>query len=98
MKAHLYVEGGGMVTGTHDVRAARKAIATEWLDQRGSWDDREDIAEASRLFRASEARLEVGRVVPESPANRGFSGYTWWWRTGYKLGKPGVTRAVVWNW
>lgn len=97
-KVHLFLEDGGMVTGTHDVAEARRLIAAEWLETHADPDNREDIADASRFFRARDARLETGRIVPESPANqRAGSEYAWFWRRGYKLGTPGVTKAVVWS-
>lgn len=98
MRAHLFLEGGGMVTGTHDVAAARRLIVATYMDEHPEVDDdRQELAYVSRKFRASEARQEVGRIVPESPVAREYSGYAWWWRSGYTLGKRGVTRAVVWD-
>lgn len=92
-KAHLFIDGGGMVTGTHDIQEARRLIVAEKAD--GS-DDRYDIADASAMFRARYARLETGRIVPNG--NRDWDPeYAWFWRRGYELGKPGVTRAVVWS-
>lgn len=95
MRAHLFVEGGGLVTGCDDIVKARRAIVEEWIDIHGMYDDRESTAEASRCFRARNAKVQVGRIVPAGPDN--WEGYTWFWRTGYKLGKPGVTTAVVWT-
>ena len=107
MKAHLFLdEEGGMVTGTDDVRVARRLIVAEYLDRIDSysrttsaspsaWDDPNEVAYASRRFRAREARVETGRCVP---AERGRAdGYKWFWRSGYEPGKPGVTTAVVWS-
>ena len=97
MRAHLFVDGGGMVTGTHDIRAARRLIIAEAMDNGlGAFDDRYDVAYFSARFRPHEARLETGRIVPNNPET-GDPDYSWWWRSGYELGKPGVTRAVVWS-
>lgn len=96
MKAHLYLEGGGMVTGTHDVTEARRLLVDAWLEYNvGGPYDREDIAHASRRFAARSASIETGRIVPAGPDH--WEGYSWFWRKGYELGKRGVTRAVVWN-
>lgn len=97
MKAHLFMEGGGMVTGTHDKLEAQRLLVDERLDSNGGYDDGEAILDALREFNLACADIETGRVVPESPANREYSGYAWWWRSGYEIGKPGVTRAVVWH-
>lgn len=86
-----------MVTGTHDKLLAQRMIVDEWLDQNASHDDGADVLDALRMFSLQEADLQTGRIVPEAPEAREYSGYAWWWRSGYKLGKPGVTRAVVWN-
>lgn len=96
MRAHLFVEGGGMVTGTHDAKAARRLIVEEFLEQFGDYRDRYDIAVASAQFQVRKARLETGRIVPNNPET-GDPDYTWFWRSGYELGKSGVTRAVVWS-
>lgn len=97
MRAHLFNDGGGMVTGTHDIKEARRLIVDEYMDTNGyDFSDRGDIADASRTFRAGHARLETGRIVPNNPET-GDPDYTWFWRSGYELGKPGVTRAVVWS-
>ena len=102
-KAHLFNDGGGMVTGTHDVKIARSLIVDMFLEnERGiilpdcTWADRDEVADASGQFRASSACLETGRIVPNNPET-GDPDYTWFWRSGYALGKPGVTRAVVWH-
>ena len=92
-KAHLFYEGGGMVTGTHDAKEARRLLADEWLETMGDREERQDIAFASRQFRLRDARLQTGRIIPADPGDD----VRWWWRSGYKLGKPGVTRAVVWH-
>lgn len=107
MRAHVFLDGGGMVTGTHDVVAARRVAVEEQLSVLGyalplEDEDREvfvrdwrrEVARASAMFRIRDARLEVGRVVPVNPDTG--SDYAWFWRSGYELGKPGVTRAVVW--
>lgn len=96
MKAHLFNDGGGLVTGTHDVKAARRLIVAEWLEWYGDCDERRDIAEASYCFRVRDARLETGRIVPNNPET-GDPDYSWFWRSGYELGKRGATRAVVWS-
>jgi hypothetical protein len=96
MRAHLFVDGGGMVTGTHDIKTARRLIVDVALEQYGDYRDRYDIASASAAFQVRKARLETGRVVPNNPEN-GDPDYSWFWRSGYELGKPGVTRAVVWS-
>ena len=98
MKAHLFNEGGGMVTGTHDIKAARALIVDEWLEWNGDLDCREDVAVASSMFHVSSAELQTGRIVPVGPHSAyADEGYSWFWRSGYELGKPGVTRAVVWH-
>lgn len=88
-----------MVTGCSDVRAARRLIVEEYLEQMGldidNPDEREEIAWASRRFAARSATVETGRIVPTGP--EGWDGYTWFWRAGYEPGKRGVTTAVVWN-
>lgn len=96
-KAHLFLEGGGIVTRTHDKVTAQRLIVDEYLDSVGGYDDGEEMLSAYRLFSLRGADLETGRMVPEAPEAREFSGYSWWWRSGYKPGKPGVTRAVVWH-
>ncbi|HEY9354527.1 MAG TPA: hypothetical protein VIP28_14790 [Nocardioides sp.] len=97
MKAHLFNEGGGMVTGTHDVKAARRLIVDEFLEWNGyDHEDRLDVAHASAMFSARCAELETGRIVPNNPET-GDPDYSWFWRSGYKPGKPGVTKAVVWH-
>lgn len=96
MKAHLFNEGGGMVTGTHDVKAARLLLVNHWLEEVGDPYERESIAVASRQFQVRAAELETGRIVPNNP-EIGDPDYSWFWRSGYKLGKPGVTKAVVWH-
>lgn len=97
MKAHLFNEGGGMVTGTHDVKAARRLLVDLWLEEVGDLYERESIAVASRQFQIRSAELETGRIVPVSPNTEYADGYAWFWRSGYALGKPGVTKAVVWH-
>jgi hypothetical protein len=97
MKAHLFMEGGGIVTGTHDKLAAQRAIVDEYLDYHGDYADGWSVLDAVRMFSLCSASLETGRIVPADRATREFEGYTWWWRSGYKLGRRGVTRAVVWN-
>jgi len=94
MKARLFNEGGGMVTGTHDIKAARRLMVAEVADL----SDRYDVAWASHRFSARCAELETGRIVPVGP-NSAYAdeGYSWFWRPGYELGKPGVTKAVVWH-
>lgn len=97
MKAHLFNEGGGLVTGTHDIKAARRLMVDEWLEWYvGGPYERESIAEASSQFQVRSAVLETGRIVPNNPET-GDPDYSWFWRSGYKLGKPGVTKAVVWH-
>lgn len=96
MRAHLFNEGGGMVTGTHDVKEARRVIVDAALEAYGDYRDRYDIAAASAEFQVRKARLETGRIVPNNPET-GDPDYSWFWRSGYELGKPGVTRAVVWS-
>ena len=86
-----------MVTGTHDKLKAQRLIVDEHLDSCGGYDDGGELLDSLKRFSLRDAELETGRIVPESPENREFSGYAWWWRSGYKLGKPGVTRAVVWH-
>lgn len=95
-KAHLFNEGGGMVTGTHDRKEARRLLVDEWLEWNGDPDNREDVAEASRQFQIRSSELETGRIVPNNPET-GDPDYRWFWRSGYELGKPGVTKAVVWH-
>ena len=95
-KAHLFNEGGGMVTGTHDAKDARRLLVAEWLENVGDPYERESIAVASRMFQVRSAELETGRIVPNNPET-GDPGYHWFWRSGYALGKPGVTKAVVWH-
>lgn len=96
MRAHLFNEGGGMVTGTHDVKAARLLLVDLWLEEVGDPYERESIATASSMFHVRSADLETGRIVPNNPET-GDPDYTWFWRSGYTLGKPGVTKAVVWH-
>lgn len=91
---HLFSDGGGIVTGTHDIAEARRLVADLKID---GDDDRYVIAAASRMFRTREARLETGRIIPIAPDMQDWmDGCTWQWRDGYKLGKRGVTKAVVW--
>lgn len=97
MKAHLFNEGGGLVTGTHDVKAARRVIVEKRLEDQGLTLDeatREEIARASWEFPARQAVLEIGRIVPAG-RYRYLSGDKLWF-PGHKLGKPGVTKAVTW--
>lgn len=98
-EAHLFHEGGGMVTRTHDVATARRMLVDAWLWEHGDPADRYDVAEASSLFRVRDARCETGRIVPVGPSTfeNEYDPHTWLWRSGYPLGKPGVTRAVVWS-
>lgn len=96
-KAHLFNEGGGIVTGTHDVKAARRVIVEKRLEDQGRTFEtatREEIAEASWEFPARQAVLEIGRMVPGGryPSLRG----DYLWYPGYELGKPGVAKAVAW--
>jgi hypothetical protein len=95
VKAHLYVDGGGMVTGTTDVAAATDAIRSAWLESTG-WENETQIPEDERAgwdFWSKTPAIEVGRTVP---AGRD-SDYGWFWRTGGVIGTRGVTTAVVWN-
>lgn len=94
-KARLFLEGGGMVTGTHDKLEAQRLIIDERLDELGAHDDPYEILYLLRLFNLADAKLETGRMVPAGPDN--WEGYSWFWRPGYALGKAGVTRAVVWH-
>lgn len=92
MKAHLFDDGGGMVTGTTDIKAARRLLVEKRLEDQGVTlisATREEIARASREFPAQGAAREVGRIIPDQWDLR--------WKTGYALGKPGVTTAVVWS-
>lgn len=94
MRAHLYDDGGGIVTGTDDIGAARLAIRAAWLERQGldSEDQMADDDRAGWDFWAIEPVVEVGRIVP---AGR-YSDYGWFWRpapTRYR----GATTAVVWN-
>lgn len=97
-RAHLFnLDGGGMVTGTHNVAEARRLIVPLYAEEYG-WEfasERHALAAGSANLRARDARLETGRIVPTGPDHP--DGYSWFWRSGYTLGKPGVTRAVVWS-
>lgn len=98
MRAHLFGgDGGGIVTGTHDIKAARRAIVEKRLEDQGltlAEATREEIARASWEFPARQAVLEVGRVVPSGPYPN-LRGDMFWY-PGYELGKRGVTKAVTW--
>ena len=99
-----------MVTGTHDVRIARQLIvhaalneigyALDPADDYGVWaregERRREIAHLSHGFSARLASLETGRIIPNG-AGPYEDGYAWFWHRDYGLGKPGVTRAVVWR-
>ena len=80
---------GVLVTGTHDIEAAR-AEAEDVV--------RTNVEESDRAqwWADNPPELQVGRIVPAGPDWRD-DGVAWWWRTGYKLGKPGVTRAVLFS-
>jgi hypothetical protein len=97
MRPHLFTDSGGMVTGTRNVERARRLMVDLWLEENAGLTfevaDRYDIAEASRMFRVRDATVETGRVVPARPDD---PDYSWYWMSGYELGKPGVTVAVVW--
>lgn len=102
-RPHVFSEGGGIVTGTHDVKVARRLIVELYLEEvemvnlpldPDDYDGRVRVAEASHLFSVGAAAQEVGRIVPTGADPYE---YAWFWRSGYALGKPGVTRAVVWR-
>jgi hypothetical protein len=77
-----------LVTGTDDVGAAREAAESTVAEYFGR--DDEMIA---AFWDNHPPRQETGRIVPAQPDNP--EGVSWWWRSGYKPGKPGVTRAVL---
>lgn len=95
-RAHLWVEGGGMVTRCDDVEVARRRIIPKYLrDEFGSLVEDEDRADADALFRASQARVERGRVVP---CDCGECSWRWMpFPPDRQNAKgPGITTAVVW--
>lgn len=97
-RAHLWVDGGGMVTRCDDVEVARRLIVGKYLrDEFGSSATDEDKQDAERLFSVQGATVERGRVVPQDPE----SGYSWLWYPlrgdRQHLRGPGITTAVVWN-
>jgi len=104
MKAHLFVDGGGIVTGTDDVTAARDLIRREWGTKVLHLDVSDpaqaaalDVGELSGLAQWDiEPSVEVGRIVPATGGDAA-AGYRWWWRRGSgQVGQRGVTTAVVW--
>lgn len=98
-RAHLWVEGGGMVTRCDDVADARHLIINKYIREsiglRPSQLDQEGTREVERLFRASDARVERGRVVP---CDCGDCAWRWMpFPADRQNAKgPGITTAVCW--
>lgn len=92
-RAHLWVDGGGMVTRCDDREVAAQRIQAKYLRAEfGSALDPEDRETAERLFPASKAVVERGRIQPD------FTGtYSWvWYPVPSHVKGHGVTTAVVW--
>lgn len=83
MKAHIFSDGGGIVTGTDDVEAARALLKSGF-----------SAGQVSELaVFDGEGTVQTGRIVPAGPHDD--DGNAWYWRPGYKSGVRGVTTAVV---
>lgn len=85
--ARLYSDGGGVVTGTHDVELARTLILAEDDEHFG------DIDNPNR-FPADRAVITRGRIVHCLPGSYG-DGQGWAWQFHPGEGR-GSTPAVEW--
>jgi hypothetical protein len=94
MNAHLFNDGGGMVTGTGDIEAARRLLKETWLHDHGArGENLEDWEEAALSAFDAIGSVETGRIIP-APRDD-LDGNSWYWHAGYKPGAKGVTTAVV---
>lgn len=90
-------DGGGIVTKTHDINAARDTIVKAFIDEL-IYDEEEAREQVDIEFPADAAELEVGRFIVCNPDNHP-EGWSWMWKIvpDDQLGRPGVTRAVAWR-
>ena len=103
MRVHTMTEPstGYLVTGCDDVEAAKAAVLAEYSSELADEMGEYVIAggflpgDPAAWFDTHPGHVETGRIVPSSPGERDDTGVMWWWRAGYKLGKPGVTTAVM---
>ncbi len=94
-RAHLWVDGGGMVTRCDDPEVAQGFIIRKYLrDAIGGLILDEDREDAKAAFPIGTARVERGRVVPCDPD----ADYRWLWKGDLPMDAkgPGITTAVVW--
>jgi hypothetical protein len=92
-RAHLWIDGGGMVTRCDDPARAAEIIQRKYLrDEIGSAVEPEERWAAEAVFPVSRGVVERGRVQPD------FTGvYSWVWYPVPDHAKgPGITTAVVW--
>ncbi|WP_159600297.1 hypothetical protein [Agromyces humi] len=89
-RAHLSDEGGGLVTGTHDIVVARAVMRARLEHEFGA----DDAAEFD--FTTAEPELKLIRSIP---ARRDDPDYLWYFVDvdPDHQGRPGVTRAVIWK-
>lgn len=98
-RAHVFLDGGGVVTKTHDVERAQRLIIAEHLSYYGELGESEEELR-DEVYPLDGASLVYGRIVPADPGVRQSEGYTWFWRQfdgpGPWVGR-GITRAVKWG-
>lgn len=89
----MWLEGGGMVTGTDDPAVARPLILTLLAEAEG-WDPDDD----PQPFPSEQAQVQRGRIVPVHPDSADADeGYAWRWHPVREGDRgPGITTAVVW--
>lgn len=95
-KAHLWIEGGGMVTRCDDIAEAQALIVAKYLRvEVGSLVDDIDRHVATQMFSPERAVVQRGRINVVAPESDEVS---WWWMALPADAKgPGITTAVVWN-
>lgn len=87
-RAHVYADGGGIVTGTHDRELAARLFTEEC---RQAYEDFEGA------YKAEDGQLTYGRVIPLGPHHplRLAEGWTWQWSDYGSMPRRGASRAVV---
>lgn len=89
-RAHVWVEEGGMVTGTDDPAVARPLLLDAYVNERGE----EDPERLARLFPIESAEVSRGRIIP-APADDECA-WRWFALDADATGR-GVITAVVWQ-
>jgi hypothetical protein len=98
-RAHVWLEDGGMVTGTDDAAVARPLMLDAYYDGAVDEEVEHDAEYVAGLFPVEAATVQRGRIVPTGPdSSERDEGYVWLWKPLPDDAKGrGVTTAVVWR-